>query len=121
MEKYFCNNCKRTFKEMKSNKIDDDYYYCPYCGSHDSDYAKNIRPAPPNPEPPKSPVMSSLKIEVQGESNNSISLRDYFAGQAMNGFIINYAVIKNDSPVTYDKIVEKSYVIADKMLKERIK
>lgn len=49
-----------------------------------------------------------------------MSLRDYFAAKAMQGFVLNpeYTHLDNED---YDATAKDSYLIADAMLKERAK
>lgn len=63
---------------------------------------------------PENPFAFAM-ISAQGEySQEVMTLRDYFAAKAMQGFNILAWNIKD-----YDKLVERSYGIADKMLKQR--
>lgn len=59
----------------------------------------------------KGPVMSS---DVQG-----MSLRDYFAARAMQGWLTTYADDVASSDVRSSPVAEFAYRIADAMLKAR--
>jgi hypothetical protein len=54
------------------------------------------------------------KAPVSGQSD--MDLRDYFAAEAMQGFIVKSL---NDASLTQDRIVKQAYVMADKMMAER--
>lgn len=49
-----------------------------------------------------------------------MTLRDYFAGQALNGLTHELAIQLSDGSTTaYDSIAEIAYLVADSMLKAR--
>lgn len=50
-----------------------------------------------------------------------MTLRDYFAGQALMGFCVNISEIPYGDIVRWDRISQEAYEIADFMLKERVK
>jgi hypothetical protein len=54
-------------------------------------------------------------------AHQGMSLRDYFAAKAMEGFIATFGKTQNTSDVLElaDDISEMSYSIADEMLKQR--
>lgn len=45
-----------------------------------------------------------------------LSMRDWFAGQALAGALANFA-----SRLTYEEVARRAYLIADEMLKEQSK
>lgn len=51
------------------------------------------------------------------EEKTGMTLRDHFAGQAMQSFILG-AAFNHESP-EYKLAAEESYVVADEMLKAR--
>ena len=55
------------------------------------------------------------------DGHKGMSLRDYFAAKAMEGFIATFGKTQNTSAVLElaDDISEMSYGIADEMLKQR--
>jgi hypothetical protein len=50
-----------------------------------------------------------------------MTLRDYFAGQALAGFVIKYAHQINTEGITQEAIAGQAYMVADAMLLEREK
>ena len=48
---------------------------------------------------------------------NGMTLRDYFAAKAMQAYLTGFEVTWNDA--TIECAVERSYAVADAMLKER--
>ena len=54
-------------------------------------------------------------------SSNGMSLRDYFAAKAMQGFVMDDVLCKEAAtePEWYENIAEASYKMADAMLKAR--
>lgn len=70
---------------------------------------------------PAFPVMwseqSGIDYSIQNVAVPGMSLRDWFAGQAMNGFIIRIDVkLATDET---EKLAADSYAVADAMLKAR--
>ena len=63
--------------------------------------------------PPAFPVQS-IYIEDQETNSTGMSLRDYFAAKAMQGFISD-----PDLNIRTDQVADLSYAIADAMLKAR--
>jgi len=62
--------------------------------------------------PPAFPVVQECGYD--DPVMNGMSLRDYFAAKAMNGLLSRVSI-------DVDEIAKRSFVIADKMLKERSK
>ena len=64
-------------------------------------------------------VSSDNHLDFEERGQSGMSLRDYFAAKAMNGFFtgIGYGV----SPETIKAFVKLSYSIADTMIEERNK
>lgn len=50
-----------------------------------------------------------------------MSLRDYFAAKAMQAGVSKWSHFWDEGGVTYSRVAEQSYKIADAMLKEREK
>lgn len=59
---------------------------------------------------------TSANIEAE-----KLSLRDYFAGQALVGLIPTYQPASADGPVNGHTVVEQAYEFADAMLEQRKK
>jgi hypothetical protein len=57
-------------------------------------------------------------LEGWGDPNQGMTLRDYFAAKAMQGMLANDIEC---GPEQVPIIVESAYVLADAMLKERLK
>ncbi len=54
------------------------------------------------------------------EGHAGMSLRDWFAGMAMQGLLSGYELGKGDQDIDWDKIIAKeAYKTADAMLKEK--
>ena len=68
--------------------------------------------------PPAFPVPGLIETEYHGVQwpTEGMTLRDYFAGQAMGGMFNGGSVWGDNSP---DTIAENAYVIADAMLDAR--
>lgn len=85
-----------------------------------SNTTKDGGPAFPRPISETQPGMNYRRVPEQ----SGMSLRDYFAGLAMNGMISNSSVIIQDMDIPRNKeawnvISKKAYLIADAMLKAR--
>lgn len=52
---------------------------------------------------------------------DGMTIRDWFAGQAMNGLISAKAFVGKDNNINGDVLVEGAYALADAMLVERSK
>jgi uncharacterized lipoprotein NlpE involved in copper resistance len=70
-------------------------------------------------EKPKN--IDAFPCDNKSEGYRGMSLRDYFAAKAMEGFIATFGKTQNTSSVLElaDDISEMSYGIADEMLKQR--
>jgi hypothetical protein len=70
-------------------------------------------------EKPKN--IDAFPCDNKSEGYRGMSLRDYFAAKAMEGFISTFGKTQNTSNVLElaDDISEMSYSIADEMLKQR--
>jgi hypothetical protein len=70
-------------------------------------------------EKPKN--IDAFPCDNKSEGYRGMSLRDYFAAKAMEGFISTFGNTQNTSNVLElaDDISEMSYSIADEMLKQR--
>lgn len=72
---------------------------------------------------PKNPEAFPKLSEIGYPSQNGMSLRDYFAAEALNGIcansLANYGMISNNAEPDY--IAKRCYQIADAMLKQREK
>ena len=70
-------------------------------------------------EKPKN--IDAFPCDNKSEGYRGMSLRDYFAAKAMEGFIATFGKTQNTSDVLElaDDISEMSYSIADEMLKQR--
>ena len=70
------------------------------------------------------PVPFSLDPEQGGPvfadcyGNGGMTLRDYFAAKAMQGFA---STLRGDAPILFDRLAEDAYRMADAMLKAREK
>jgi hypothetical protein len=62
------------------------------------------------------PIISS---EGWGCSSGGMTLRDYFAGQALAGMVIKYAHQINTEEITRNTIAGQAYKVADAMLAKR--
>ena len=65
---------------------------------------------------PVHPDMAAQLGCVPSSSDAGMSLRDYFAAQAMQGIT---STLSGTAPVLYDAIADDAYEIADAMLKAR--
>lgn len=74
-------------------------------------------PAFPRPKSPKGEYTDS---DVPG-AQTGMSLRDYFAAKAMQGFAANTRVIDSDNPNAISFVAETAFKVADAMLAERTK
>jgi hypothetical protein len=77
---------------------------------------------------PAFPVVSTRLEGEQGEyypfveSSGGMTLRDYFATKAMNGFCVGHARLRDEfDPKMYEMFSQHAYLIADAMLAERAK
>lgn len=77
----------------------------------------NGGPAFPRPKSPKGEYTDS---DVPG-AQTGMSLRDYFAAKAMQGFAANTSVIDSDNPNAISFVVATAFKVADAMLAERTK
>lgn len=68
-----------------------------------------------NSNKPAYPTLTERGKKIKGDSG--ITKREWMAGMAMQG-LLAYSVTVSSSGLSYDIIVEKSYKIADAMLKE---
>ncbi len=59
---------------------------------------------------------SSFRYELEDWSDPGMSLRDWFAGQAMMGIIANP---HNERQVTFEQMAKDAYVFADALLSAR--
>lgn len=65
-------------------------------------------------------VFEQRTMEIQNEVNRrllNLELRDYFAGQFLNGFSSNMCKLPNSEEM--EKLAQYSYIIADAMVKAR--
>jgi hypothetical protein len=60
-------------------------------------------------------------LRIYAQDDQEMTLRDYFAGQALTGLIQGYAVAYGSPTNAPDEIVSEAYAFADIMLKERSK
>jgi hypothetical protein len=59
---------------------------------------------------------------IDGWSSDGMTLRDYFAAQAMTGMVMAYAVTghkPSDDQLNVPEMAERCYELADAMLEER--
>ena len=69
-------------------------------------------------------VKGAVKAVFERKKMEEISLRDYFAGRAMNGIIeeeMKSTRVLKDWEGCYDRIAESCYFLADAMIAERNK
>jgi hypothetical protein len=64
---------------------------------------------------------SPVGVEAFGEDKTGMTLRDYFAAKAMQGFVMDQALEQevNTAPEWFEGIANASYAMADAMLKAR--
>lgn len=72
--------------------------------------------APINDGGPAFPVADSYRVDGQVYNHNGMTLRDWFAGQAMASILIS----KNFTQASTKEITERAYWYADAMLDERM-
>lgn len=70
---------------------------------------------------PAFPIKESLEFDAMKKYHLGMTLRDWFAGQALIAFVGGYNIHEEDIKESVKKAVELSYMLADQMLKERAK
>lgn len=74
---------------------------------------------------PAFPTVMSVEVEngdvLATKAVDGMSLRDYFAGQALVGMCANAVLAEHIGRKGHGELVDSAYVIADAMLKERAK
>jgi hypothetical protein len=58
-------------------------------------------------------------LEAFGEDKTGMTLRDYFAAKAMQGYMVGLKPAQDIGPDMQDRIAEGMYSMADAMLKAR--
>jgi hypothetical protein len=75
-----------------------------------------------NQEKPENPNAYPTRTEYEDPTNpiySGMSLRDHFAGLAMQGFLSNNTIVDDVNDQAIEWAAARSYLIADAMLKQR--
>jgi len=63
-------------------------------------------------------LLAFPNLDMNGDGRTGMTLRDYFAGQALMGFCVNYATQEN---VCESDLIKAAFRFADAMIAEREK